>query len=151
MYVCRALIVSPALPITRPTMLFGQSTVAVALLSCDVVCGPAGCAAALSMVVQLQYSFLERMRDAFRHAYGGMAVPMHPCAVFLLLHPGWVQAEEGPKKWHGRVGAAAVSVQHAQHQEQEQQGAATAPRSALKDSLEGAPAPCQAGRLPPNS
>lgn len=33
MYVCRALIVSPDLPITLPTMLLGQSTVAVARLS----------------------------------------------------------------------------------------------------------------------
>lgn len=32
-YVCRALIVSPDLPITLPTMLLGQSTVAVARLS----------------------------------------------------------------------------------------------------------------------
>lgn len=51
-YVCRALIVSPDLPMTRPTMLFGQSTVAVARFKppCPV---PAGVCSMLDSAKQV--------------------------------------------------------------------------------------------------
>ena len=139
-YVCRALIVSPDLPITRPTMLFGQSTVAVALFSCDVVCGPAGCAGALSMVVQLQFSFLERMRDTSRHACIGFGGCSGTHVLFFSVAAPWLGsgAFRAQRSGMGRRGCHNSST--AQHWQENSGGDVTAPVSVQRPP----PAPSRA-------